>query len=150
MLIDDEEYARQVAREHAEWTTIEAAAAEFAEAISRSPQAWILGNGNGGAVMALLTNALAERGVWAADLHDFRPRTRVESLARRDGWDCHYCGAALGWGHPSVTRPEVEHVIPRSRGGTDRLDNLVLSCGPCNRAKGTMTASEFAVWVAFG
>lgn len=142
MLIDDEEYARQVAREHAEWATIEAAVVEFAEAISRSPQAWILGNENGGAVMALLDDALAERGVWS-DFHDFRPRTRVESLARRDGWECAYCGAALGWGHPSVIRPEVEHVIPLSRGGSNRLDNLVLSCGPCNRAKGTRTAAEF-------
>ncbi len=31
---------------------------------------------------------------------------------------------------------EVDHVVPRSRGGTDHLDNLQLLCGHCNRTKG--------------
>ncbi len=31
---------------------------------------------------------------------------------------------------------EVDHVIPRSRGGTDHLDNLQLLCPSCNRIKG--------------
>ncbi len=31
---------------------------------------------------------------------------------------------------------EVDHVLPRSRGGTDHLDNLQLLCSHCNRTKG--------------
>ena len=31
---------------------------------------------------------------------------------------------------------EVDHVIPRSRGGTDHEDNLQLLCSHCNRVKG--------------
>ncbi len=31
---------------------------------------------------------------------------------------------------------EVDHVVPRSRGGTDHMDNLQLLCGHCNRTKG--------------
>ena len=31
---------------------------------------------------------------------------------------------------------EVDHVIPRSKGGTDHLDNLQLLCPHCNRVKG--------------
>ncbi len=31
---------------------------------------------------------------------------------------------------------EVDHVVPRSRGGTDHLDNLQLLCSHCNRIKG--------------
>ncbi len=39
-------------------------------------------------------------------------------------------------GHPDFRRFEVDHVIPRSRGGTDHIDNLQLLCGHCNRIKG--------------
>ena len=31
---------------------------------------------------------------------------------------------------------EVDHLVPRSRGGTDHTDNLQLLCGHCNRLKG--------------
>jgi len=51
---------------------------------------------------------------------------------------CVYCGVK-GEG----VRLEVEHVIPRSRGGSDRVSNLALACEPCNKAKGAMTAAEF-------
>lgn len=39
--------------------------------------------------------------------------------------------------------PNVEHNIPKSRGGTDRLKNLVLSCKKCNMEKGSRTAEEY-------
>jgi 5-methylcytosine-specific restriction endonuclease McrA len=38
---------------------------------------------------------------------------------------------------------EIEHIVPKSRGGTDRVDNLCISCHECNQAKGAMTAEEF-------
>ncbi len=38
---------------------------------------------------------------------------------------------------------ELDHVQPRSRGGSDRISNLVLSCHDCNTAKGNQTAAEF-------
>ncbi|MFE3585386.1 HNH endonuclease [Streptomyces vinaceus] len=37
----------------------------------------------------------------------------------------------------------IEHVRPRSGGGSDRLSNLVLACVPCNQAKGTSSIEEF-------
>jgi len=46
----------------------------------------------------------------------------------RDGWTCQYCG--------SRTNLTVDHVIPRSKGGSSEWDNIVASCAPCNRRKG--------------
>ncbi len=38
---------------------------------------------------------------------------------------------------------QIEHIVPTSRGGSDRASNLTLACEACNRKKGTQTASEF-------
>ena len=37
---------------------------------------------------------------------------------------------------------EIDHVIPRTKGGSDHIENLQLVCGACNRAKGTGTQAE--------
>jgi len=38
---------------------------------------------------------------------------------------------------------EVDHILPRSRGGTDHADNLQLLCSGCNRSKGRRTMAEW-------
>jgi 5-methylcytosine-specific restriction endonuclease McrA len=38
---------------------------------------------------------------------------------------------------------ELDHIQPRSRGGSSRISNLVLACHACNMAKGDRTAAEF-------
>jgi len=38
---------------------------------------------------------------------------------------------------------QIEHVIPKARGGTNRASNLAISCKLCNQRKGTRTAIEF-------
>jgi hypothetical protein len=38
---------------------------------------------------------------------------------------------------------QVEHIVPRARGGTNRVSNLTLACEPCNLRKGTRTAAQF-------
>ncbi|MFI1409745.1 RNA-guided endonuclease IscB [Streptomyces sp. NPDC020707] len=49
---------------------------------------------------------------------------------------CAYCDAS---GVPL----NIEHLRPRSRGGSDRVSNLVLACVPCNRAKGSTPVDVF-------
>ena len=63
-----------------------------------------------------------------------RKITRKAVLAR-DSWTCQYCGSRK----PGLT---VDHVIPRSRGGTSSWDNIVAACGPCNRRKGNRLPRE--------
>jgi 5-methylcytosine-specific restriction endonuclease McrA len=59
-----------------------------------------------------------------------------EYLLEKWGRKCAYCGR-------TNVPLEVEHIIPTSRGGSDRVSNLTLSCEDCNRKKNTMTAEEF-------
>ena len=48
-----------------------------------------------------------------------------------------YCGR-----RGSARELDLDHVLPRSRGGTDSWTNLVASCQPCNRRKGRRTPKE--------
>ena len=46
-------------------------------------------------------------------------------------------GCCLGCGeHFRSQNLEVDHIVPRAKGGTDHLENLQLLCGHCNRVKG--------------
>ncbi len=59
-----------------------------------------------------------------------------EYLLEKFDRTCVYCGA-------KNVPLEVEHIIPKSRGGSNRLDNLCISCHTCNQKKGNQTAEEF-------
>jgi len=49
---------------------------------------------------------------------------------------CVYCGK-------TDIPLEIEHVIPSSKGGSDRVSNLTIACHECNQKKGNKTAIEF-------
>jgi 5-methylcytosine-specific restriction endonuclease McrA len=36
-----------------------------------------------------------------------------------------------------------DHLVPKSKGGSDLLDNLVLACNECNNQRGDMPAESF-------
>lgn len=59
-----------------------------------------------------------------------------EYLLEKFGHKCAYCGA-------ENVPLEIEHIVPKSRGGTNRISNLATACHGCNDEKGTMTAEEF-------
>jgi 5-methylcytosine-specific restriction endonuclease McrA len=51
---------------------------------------------------------------------------------------CLHCNAKLvvaASGEP-VSRATIEHILPRTHGGTDELPNLALACARCNGEKG--------------
>lgn len=52
------------------------------------------------------------------------------------GARCSYCGTEL-------TELCMDHVVPRSRGGSDAPDNLMPACRECNSSKCAMTLEEY-------
>jgi hypothetical protein len=52
---------------------------------------------------------------------------KQSAIYRRDDHTCQYCGNGAS---------SLDHLVPRALGGTDGWDNLVASCGTCNRLKG--------------
>ena len=59
-----------------------------------------------------------------------------EYLLEKWARTCAYCGA-------KEVPLQVEHIRPKARGGTDRVSNLTLACGPCNQRKGAKPVEEF-------
>jgi len=55
------------------------------------------------------------------------PLVSRREVFRRDNHTCQYCG--------NTKRLTLDHVIPRSKGGTHTWDNIVTACEPCNLAK---------------
>jgi 5-methylcytosine-specific restriction endonuclease McrA len=49
---------------------------------------------------------------------------------------CAYCGK-------QDVPLEVEHIQPKSSGGSNRMSNLTLACRPCNEKKGNRSVQEF-------
>lgn len=58
-------------------------------------------------------------------------KKRKSVVLARDGYRCQYCGLTRADG----AILEVDHKVPRARGGSDRMSNLITSCRDCNRSK---------------
>jgi len=92
-----------------------------------------------------------------------RVPTNVVSFSRRniykrDRYSCQYCGRQgrfAGEQHRDFDTPvslrneclsieemTLDHVVPRSRGGTSTWENCVLACLDCNKRKANRTPSE--------
>ena len=73
--------------------------------------------------------------------YDRKPRATVrltrKNLMLRDAHQCQYCGKL-----PPVRDLNIDHVLPRSRGGDDTWENLVTACRVCNLRKGWKTPEE--------
>lgn len=57
---------------------------------------------------------------------------------------CNYCGVRLTrHGTNKPTAATVDHIIPRSRGGSNGSENRIPCCLLCNRKKGSLMPHEF-------
>jgi hypothetical protein len=81
-----------------------------------------------------------------------RSRNRIHEVAERDGWDCHLCREPIDPDLHAVSEHAVQHpmeatldhVIPRSEGGTRNIENLRLAHRCCNMQRGADPIEESA------
>ncbi len=59
-----------------------------------------------------------------------------EYLLEKWGRECCYCSA-------KGTPLNIEHIVPRAKGGTNRVSNLAIACIPCNTKKGVRSIEDF-------
>jgi len=76
---------------------------------------------------------IAGRGYQHGELAGYELR---EYLLEKWGRTCAYCGTS---GVPL----NLDHIRPRSSGGSDRVSNLTLACIPCNQSKGSQPIEVF-------
>jgi len=72
-----------------------------------------------------------------------RVRFSRSNIFARDNHTCQYC-------HRQMKRAELnlDHVMPKSRGGRTSWENVVTSCVPCNLRKGNRTPEEARMHLA--
>ena len=71
----------------------------------------------------------------------FREYPKRKMIYKRDHYTCQYCG--------SIKDLTIDHVIPKSKGGTNKWNNLVTCCRKCNLKKGNKFLSETNMTVSY-
>lgn len=60
-----------------------------------------------------------------------------KNVFKRDKYTCQYCGK-----QPGPEELTIDHVVPRSKGGTSTWENSVLACVECNKVKADRSLAE--------
>lgn len=79
----------------------------------------------------VLANQLGS-GFFGVEMKDIVDEVFVSSSSLNDG--CFYCGSRA---------TEWDHIVPKSKGGKDKYNNLIPACSWCNGRKRDKTLSEF-------
>lgn len=76
------------------------------------------------------------------NIRHFVPKIKFsfKRVMERDGFKCCYCDWAPY--QNDIKKLEIDHVVPRSSGGTNSWSNCVTCCGPCNRKKGSLSVEK--------
>ena len=73
-------------------------------------------------------------------------KERLRELFETANGRCAYCGNPVTLHANRDTlrmQATCDHVTPKTRGGGEEQENLVLACWMCNKVKDTMTGEEF-------
>ena len=73
-----------------------------------------------------------------------------EAVIKLYGHICYLCGITCviykgqHHGYQKANALTIDHILPRSRGGTDAQDNLAVSCAACNNIKDDLPLGDEA------
>jgi len=75
----------------------------------------------------------------------------IDRLLNEQGFKCFYCQRPIARPRVAnkrsgVRKATVDHVIPASKGGANKMENYVAACASCNVAKDTKSIEEFLKW----
>lgn len=73
-----------------------------------------------------------------------RKISRRQQVYERDKFRCRYCQKNFNGKHHMLS---LDHVLPRSRGGANSLENLVTCCKQCNWTKKDRTPDEAGMFL---
>lgn len=74
-------------------------------------------------------------------------QTKLHKLMMKYECRCRYCGVDVrrrSFGEKRfATEATIDHIVPRSKGGSEDMENLALACNYCNGKKGNLDLAEF-------
>jgi hypothetical protein len=138
--IDD--YSYQVGYERALLTALKLEIDQLCRLIDAHRWLWDLGDGLGGEVKRQLDEAFDSYGFPKEIKVPSKSRKRspmsrrkiIDVMLKSDG-KCVNCG--------SRSELQIDHIIPHSRGGSDKIENLQMLCKPCNLDKRDKSMAEW-------
>ena len=99
------------------------------------------GRQNGNGVVRSVSHCFRIPEIVVLSLFDRLPKKQVkftrESIYRRDSFNCQYCGDRF-----ESRQLNLDHVIPRDKGGRTTWENVVTSCISCNTRKANKLPGE--------
>lgn len=64
-----------------------------------------------------------------------RRAAKRRRIADEQGWLCHWCGIPMADQSMLPHSATTDHLIPLSKGGSNRRENLVAACKQCNEMR---------------
>jgi 5-methylcytosine-specific restriction endonuclease McrA len=74
-------------------------------------------------------------------------KERLKKIYSKTDGNCHICHSSLTFSSYGKTKGwQIDHSVPKAKGGTNHLNNLLSACSGCNNEKGTYHTKTARGW----